>query len=415
MMRLRILLLLFSLCSWAVAQQNRIYDEHIRSLQVSINDDPLVPAIMAKGKGMHVNIGFDELSHDYHRYHYHIAHCQADWTESEEIFESDYLAGLNDQPIEDYENSFNTTQLYTHYSLTLPNENTQLLLSGNYRVTIYDDEDEDTPVLTAEFCIVEPKMNVGVQVSSNTDIDFNSHHQQVSYSVGYGSIKVIDPQRELHTVVMQNRRQDNRVIDLKPNVITATGIQFTYQKALIFPAGNEFHKLELLDVHRPGMGIDNIRWHEPYYHATVYADRRADNYDDTEDQNGAWLMRNTAQEGDDETTSEYLLFHFALESETPISAGDVYLCGQWTNGTWDPECLMEYNRDTHLYEATLYLKQGYYNYQYRVCTDENVPGSTRATDGDFYETENEYIVLVYHRPQGGRYDQLVGYSKVNSK
>ena len=390
------------------AQENRIFSEDIRSLQVSVDGNTLVPPIIVMGKHQHFSVEFDEMSHDYHRLVYHIEHCNADWTVTEGLFESDYLAGFNDQPIEDYENSFNTTQLYTHYRLRLPNPETQMRLSGNYRVTVFDDDDRDNPLLKAEFCIVEPTMSINSTVSGNTDIDFNQQHQQLTFGVSYGANCVVDPLRELHTVVMQNRRQDNRVVDLSPNIQKSTGIEFTHQRALIFPAGNEFHKFEILDINKPGLNVDNMRWYEPYHHATLFADRPARNYVYDEDQNGAFVMRNDNDDEDDATTSEYLWVHFILQTGQKLDGGDIYLYGQWANGPQDPQCRMEWNDETHQYEAAVYLKQGYYNYQY---LQENAP----SPDGNFFQTENEYIILVYHRPQGSRYDKLVGYQRIISK
>ncbi|MBQ8050775.1 MAG: DUF5103 domain-containing protein [Bacteroidaceae bacterium] len=394
---------IFCLCASAQAQEQRTFSQDIRSLQLLVNDNPLRAPILERGE--HVAIEFDELSHDYHRYVYHIQHCNADWTETEGLFESDFLAGFNDQPIEDYENSFNTTQLYTHYRLVLPNEETGLRLSGNYRVQIFEDDDREEPLLQAEFCIADPSMSIMAELSGNTDIDFNQSHQQLSYTISYGPHRVIDPMRELHTVVMQNRRQDTKVVGLRPNIQKSNGVEFTHRRELIFPAGNEFHKFEILDVQKPGMNVDYMRWYEPYYHATLYADTPARNYVYDEDQNGAFVMRNNDDEGDDVTTSEYLWVHFSLR--TPRLNGPLYLYGQWANGFPDERCLMTYDDEAKAYRASVYLKQGYYNYMY---LGEN--GTT--PDGNFYETENEYIILVYYRPQGGRYDQLVGYRVMKS-
>ena len=390
-------------CMTMQAQQQRIFSEDIRSLQVLIDDDPLRAPVMEKGE--HVVIEFDELSHDYHRYIYHILHCNADWTETEDLFESDFLTGFNDQPIEDYENSLNTTQLYTHYRLVFPNKETQLRVSGNYRVLIYEDEDRDEPLLQAEFCLAESTMNIIAELTTNTDIDFNQAHQQLSYSISYGANRVVDPMREIHTVVMQNRRQDTKVIDLPPNIQKSNGVEFTHRRELIFPAGNEFHKFEILDVQKPGLKVDNMRWYEPYYHATLYTDKPPRNYILEEDQNGAFVMRNDGDIGEDATTSEYLWVHFSLrmpKSDTPIR-----LYGQWTNGFPDEQYLMEYNEEAQEYQAAVYVKQGYYNYMYLGENGE-------APDGNFYETENEYMILVYYRPQGGRYDRLAGYRVMRS-
>ena len=396
------------------AQRSEIMDNKLHTLQVIVNNDPLLPPFMNLGGGNHVEVCFDEFSHEYHRYIYKVEHCNADWSPSTEIFESDYMDGFNDQPIEDYEKSFNTTVLYTHYSIRIPNENIALKLSGNYKVTVYNDEGDDPiPVLTACFSLIEPGVSIGATVSSNTDIDFNKSHQQLDLSINYGLTKVIDPHRELKTVVMQNRRTDNRATQLRPNVQTPNKIEFTHNRQLIFPAGNEYHKFELLDVHVPTLNVDKLQWFDPYYHATLYEEQTARNYLYDEDQNGAFIIRNS-DDMDIATTSDYIFTHFTLKSPR-LPGGEVYLNGGWTYNRFIPEYRMTYNTLKQAYEGTVLLKQGYYNYNFLLVPDGSDTGYTGPTDGDFYETENEYIILVYHRPSGGRYDKLVGYRCMNFK
>lgn len=414
MKKITALLSLLCCASVITAQRHEILDRQLHTLQVVVNDDPLLPPIMNLGGGNHLEIGFDEFSHEYHRYIYKVEHCNADWSPSTEIFESDYMNGFNGEPIEDYEKSFNTTVLYTHYSLRIPNENISLKLSGNYKLTVYNDEgDEPVPVLTACFSLVEPGVGIGATVSTNTDIDFNKSHQQVDFSVNYGLVKVIDPHRELKTVVMQNRRWDNCVVNPKPNIQAANKIEFTHNRQLIFPAGNEYHKFEILDVHIPTLNVDRMEWFDPYYHATLYPNQTARNYLYDEDQNGAFIIRNSDDE-DVATTCDYVFTHFTLKSPQ-LPGGEVYLNGEWTYNRFIPEYRMTYNRETQAYEATALLKQGYYNYNYLFVPNGETQGNSGRTDGNFYETENEYIILVYHRPNGGRYDKLVGYRRMNFK
>lgn len=414
MKKITALLSLLCCASAITAQRHEILDRQLHTLQVVVNDDPLLPPIMNLGGGNHLEIGFDEFSHEYHRYIYKVEHCNADWSPSTEIFESDYMNGFNGEPIEDYEKSFNTTVLYTHYSLRIPNENISLKLSGNYKLTVYNDEgDEPVPVLTACFSLVEPGVGIGATVSTNTDIDFNKSHQQVDFSVNYGLVKVIDPHRELKTVVMQNRRWDNCVVNPKPNIQAANKIEFTHNRQLIFPAGNEYHKFEILDVHIPTLNVDRMEWFDPYYHATLYPNQTSRNYLYDEDQNGAFIIRNSDDE-DVATTCDYVFTHFTLKSPQ-LPGGEVYLNGEWTYNRFIPEYRMTYNRETQAYEATALLKQGYYNYNYLFVPDGETQGNSGRTDGNFYETENEYIILVYHRPNGGRYDKLVGYRRMNFK
>ncbi len=409
MSRLFHLVCLLTLCSlYAGAQTHFSYHPEVRTVQVVVDSNPLLPPFLDKDKHQHVTISWDEMSHDYHRYIYHVEHCQYDWTPSDGIFESDYLSGLNDQPVEDYEKSFNTTQIYTHYQVRFPNPETGLLLSGNYRVIIYEDGgSKDEPVLEARFSVFERGTSIRTEVSSDTDIDFNKAHQQVSLYLNYGGLTVNDPHQELHPVVIQNQRWNNRVVDPKANIQNNNGIAFTHCRDLIFPAGNEFHKFEIIDVNRAAMGVDRMEWFDPYYHATLFPQSPGMNYRYDEDQNGVCVIR-SEDDTDVETTAEYVFVHFLLKSDR-LPGGDVYVEGQWTNGAFDPECRMKYDDINKCYEAVVLLKQGYYSYQF-VQED----GSTRRTMGDFYETENEYSTLLYYRAQGARTDRLVGYSRVNT-
>jgi len=407
---LSIVHLLIPFC--AFAQQNLIYDtENFHSLQLVVNDNELLAPVVELGKRWSIRIGFDEMSHDYRRFRYHIDHCEADWSVSEEIFESDFLNGLNDQIIEDYEKSFNTTQIYTHYCLALPNEDIHLLLSGNYRVTIYDEEDEDEePLLSSEFCVVDTKVNLSATVDSNTDIDFQQQHQQLSINLGYGSLRVTDPQRELKVFVTQNRRQD-LIVQVQPNMQNNAGLQFNHQRDLIFPGGNECHKFELLDVEHVNMGVDNIRWIDPYYHVTLYSEFPTRHYSLENDQNGAFVMR-TRDNEDNEITSEYAFVHFRLKTP-PLPGGSVYVHGNWANDWPSDEYKMKYNEEEEEYQVSVLLKQGYYDY--RFLQVENGVGISKNTDGNFFQTLNEYQILVYYKELGGRYDKLVGALRIENE
>ncbi|MGN0233578.1 MAG: DUF5103 domain-containing protein [Bacteroidaceae bacterium] len=396
--------------SKVVAQEQRVFDETVRTLQVCADGNPTLPPWLDRNKRQHVEVSWDQMSHEYQRYVYYVYHCDADWQVSDGIFESDWLAGSNGQPVEDYEKSFNTTQIYTHYSLTIPNKDVGVLLSGNYMVRVYRDDDtpeEDEPVLEARFCVYENSVSISQQVSSNTDIDFNDRHQQLTLHVGYGSLRVIDPLSEFRVMVLQNRRWDSIVTGLKPNERNAAGMDFTHNKQLIFPAGNEFHRFEILDVQRAAAGVDRMEWYDPFYHATLFSDRPARNYSFVEDQNGVRVVR-SPEDGNESTTAEYVVVHFLLGTPR-LSGGDIYVCGLWTGQSYNPECRMEYDEQSGQYHAAVMLKQGYYSYQYR-----QEDGSTRLTEGDFFETENEYTTMVYYRAQGARYDRLVGVSSVKT-
>ena len=330
----------------------QVIDSSIHTLQLYPQDAPLDLPIIKLHGDERLQLSFDDFSHEYHRYIYHVEHLDAGGNPSAEIFESDFLDGFNDMPIEDYEKSFNTTLLYTHYSLLLPNEDTRFKLSGNYSLTILnDDGDEPIPVAKTYFMVVEPGVNISQKVSSNTDIDFNASHQQLDIEVNYSTLNVMNPAGELQVKVMQNGRYDNAVHNLRPNQLTGKSMRFTHNKQLIFPAGNEYHKFELLDVHQPMLGIDRIEWHDPHYHATLYAHAPARNYIFDRDQDGAYVIRNSEHD-DVHITSNYVFVHFTFFS-AQLPGADVYIDGDLTRNTYTDENRMQYDALNKCYRGVL--------------------------------------------------------------
>ena len=396
----------------------------IHTLQTTVNDDWLHDDVITLGTDDWVTISFDHFTHDYHRFIYKIVHCNADWTPSD-LFEVDYMDGFNNQPIEDYENSLNTTMLYTHYRLNLPNDDIQFKVSGNYRVEIFLDENDDeneensefriqnsglTPVATACFRVVEPRMGLNVSVTTNTDIDTNLSHQQVAFTLNYTPGEVMDPATEIKPYVYQNNRTDNMVSLVKPTYVSPGRLEYRHNRALIFPAGNEYRRFEVINMHYATQGVDEISYFAPYYHATLLPDAPRRNYSYDEDHDGRYFIRyNMAQDTDIE--ADYLFVHFTLNMPRR-TGGNFYLTGEFTYNDFDPTCQATYNDDAQAYEATLLLKQGAYDFMYLWVPEGSTAGQTGPAEGNFYEAENEYQVYIYHRPFGGRYDRLVAAQQV---
>jgi len=156
MKRQLILCVFLIITLFAKAQKNEVFSPHIQSLQVKVNDNWLAPPIVNLDSEDILEISFDELSHEYHRFQYVISHCNSDWTPSG-LNEIDFLEGFNNSPIENYQNSINTTMMYTHYSISFPNEQVKLKASGNYIILIYNDDDDSKPVCKICFSVIEKK------------------------------------------------------------------------------------------------------------------------------------------------------------------------------------------------------------------------------------------------------------------
>lgn len=400
--------LLMMLSCTSFAQQHEIRSENIASLQVVSGTDWMGDAIIRLDSNDRLNISFDELSHQYRRYVYSLTHCDPNWYPTDGLFTSDYVSGYHeDITIDNYQESINTNQLYTHYTLKIPNSSCKPKISGNYRLDIIDDETKDT-VITTRFMVTENIATIGKNILTDTDVDVRNRHQQISLRVDYpASLKASNPREQFRVLVMQNHRSDNQVWCPPAPILRQGTMEWTHTKDLIFPAGNEYHKFEVLDVHRNSLGVDRIDWDGEWYNVHLYHDypRRAYVYD--EDADGAFYLRNSDNIEND-IASEYVKVNFYLD--TPRLDGDVYLDGKWTYNELSEKYLMQYDEENKWYHAEIPLKYGYYSYQYLNIQSDNVKSlsPTRDTEGDFYQTENRYLIMVYYRGNGDRYWRLVG-------
>ena len=393
---------LILLVSWMqMSKAQVIYSSDISTLTAMVNNRWQALPVMKLNSGDLLEIGFDQLSHEYHRYKYHIQHCEADFTPSEEVFESDFLDGFNDNYIEDYLESINTNQLYNHYSIKIPNDRCRLKMSGNYLLTVIDEDNNDECVLEVPFYVVEPLMTMGMDVFTNTDATINKHHQQVNLRLHYGDVRVTNHERQIYTVVRQNGlsiNNSNRQ-GINPNIVKDNGLEWIHNKELVFEAGNEYKKFEILDTDHPSMGVDRITWDGEHFNAWVFTDELQTNYLTDIDANGAFLIRNS-EYTEIENTCEYLLVHFTLKAPQNIPAPEID--GAWTTDADKTIYRMEWDEALKLWHACIPLKMGYYSYRYMIPSIKE----------NFFQTENTYQCFVYYKGTGERTWRLVGFNEV---
>ncbi len=387
------------------AQRNELLRNTLKTLVVSRNGEWNSIPYVSLGTSDCLHIAFDDLTQDFHRYRYRIEPMTWNWKPNLRLLTSEFLSrGIGDEAIEDFEESINTSVFYTHYSFKFPSENTRLKLSGNYRLVIYDsDEEEDVAIIP--FFVVEDGALISAKVNTDTDIDFNRKHQQLTMSIQpVPSLNVHNLDTEIHTTVMQNLSPFTSVYGPSPDVVTPNGVQWNHSKELIFKGGAEFNKIEMTTFKIGGMGVDNIKWYSPYYHATLTNDIPMANYVYDEDANGAFLVK-TIDKTDSDVEADYLFVHFTFNTGKRLD-GEVYIDGAFSNHSLTPDYVMDFNPTNLSYEATILMKQGYYNYQYVLKTDDTL--SLSETAGNFYQTENRYSILVYYSQRGSRYDRIIG-------
>ena len=368
--------------------------------------------VIELGSSDQIKISFDVMDATPGAYTYNITHCNADWTQSQ-LVQSEFMNGFQNRFVDDFAPSFNTTMNYVNYQLLIPNQDISLRVSGNYAVQIFP-ENSTTPILCACFSVVEKKSEMGMQVTPQTDRGMNNIFQQVNMTLTFDN-EVKNPMRDLQVFVRQNNRTDNQATLVKPLRIQRNQLVFEHVPALIFDAGNEYRAFEMTTRRTNGLNIESIQFYSPYFHVFLFPEiiRSGRPYFYFQDINGRVFIR-TLMGDDYDTMGDYYFVHFFLASAKSLPE-DVYILSEAFNNVLDDRSKMDYNPQEGGYEKTVLLKEGYYNYLYLTKKDIHSPGSTALTEGNFYQTENEYQVWVYFRRPGDRFDQLIGVQTVQFK
>lgn len=414
-LRCFILCMFFIVCGalQAMVPQNNVLRDDIRTLRTEIGGELSPMPVLQLHSQEQVVVSFDQLSHEGRRFFYRIQHCNFDWQPADGLFLNEFMESNQDEVwIDKGIESQNTTTLYTHYRFHFPSAEAKPLLSGNYLLTIYDDSSEN-PEAVAEVRLrmVEPLVSITGRVLTNTDIDWNAAHQQLEMEVKAERLAG-DLRSGIRTIVLQNGRSDNAAVAIPPTAQMGNSLLWKHAQGLIFEAGNEYRRFELLSVRTPGLRVQQLQWFPPYYHATLAEDEMRRSYLVQGDRNGTAVIRNT-DNGDANTESDYVLTHFTLEGEE-IPNASVFVNGQWSYGSLTPDYQLHYHAERRAYEGVVLLKQGYYNYIYLTRSQKTQNGSTAATEGNFYQTTNDYTILVYARLAADRYDRLVGVATLKS-
>ena len=386
---------------------SRPFIKELRSLKVTRNGIfDAAPMIEINGEDK-VQIDFDIIGDDEKWIGYRIYHLDHLWRKSN-ISQQEYFDGFDNNQLDFSENSFNTYVNYRHYSIEIPNENFNLTKSGNYVIEFFEVNEPETIIATACFSIYEQKVDISVNISGNTDIDYNKEHQQLTTVLNIKDNTITNPVTDLFIVVTQNGRRDMEKVITTPSRFSANKVYYEHNRDLIFPGGNNYRRFDISDSKYASMGVERIRYYEPLYYAFLFPDiKRFDqpfSYDSG--QKGKYIIRNVSAE-DNDVEADYFNVLFSFESTFPITAADLYISGEFTNDRFDESNKMDYNEELRRYEKDVLLKQGHYNYIY-VVKSGNKPATTALTEGNFFETPNSYTVKVFYRKPGERYDKLIG-------
>jgi Domain of unknown function (DUF5103) len=397
-----------------IRYEDYIYKKNIKTVQFRDESFELTQPILSLGSQEKLKLSFDDLDADLKNYSYTIIHCNANWQPSD-LMPNEYIDGFLDNSILDYRYSFNTLQKYTHYNAFFPNSSMRITKSGNYIVKVYVDSNPENIILTKRFVVFQSKIMIDSKVASSSIIEDRLFKHEIDFTIDHTGYPINNPFGDLQVVITQNSRWDNAKSNIKPVYVKDQQLVYDYDESNVFPGGNEFRILDLRSMRFHSDRISSIKTDSLGYHVQLYTDdkRTYKRYYSQSDMNGNFIIK--VQEGNNsEVEADYCYVTFFLPYDDPVTDGNLYVFGAYNGWKYNQENLLHYNEKRFGYECTLYLKQGYYNYEYVFLKDGATSADETVIEGMHAETEDDYTIYVYHRQPGTFYDQLIGVKRLNS-
>jgi len=424
-MKIRCLLLLLAgqllNTYYAAAQENAVSPDHIyfnniKSVKFHPPGDPLSLPVITRGAGEQLELSFDDMDNDTKNYYFSFVLCNADWSRAQ-VNTLDYLQGFSENRIQNYRFSSIALQKYTHYSVAVPAPNSVPKKAGNYLLMVYLDSDTTQLAFTRRMLVVDNKAGVSGFIQQPVSPKLFRTSQKVNFSINTGGLNINNPFDQIKVYILQNYRWDNAVHGMKPMFLRGNEIVYNTEVDCVFPAMKEWRWVDLRSFRLQTERVDRSDYRRNGTDIYVKPDPERGNsiYQYIKDINGRYQLA-TLDDYDPNFEGDYAAVHFSYPSKEPYAGYDMYIFGELTSYECNESNKMVYNPSTGAYEGTLFLKQGFYNYIYGLI-DKTVPNSkfnTEYTEGNYWEAENNYTILIYFRPLGGRSDELVGMATLNS-
>lgn len=394
---------------------NHTYQKNIKTVQLINKAAEMSSPMIRFNSDDQLRLSFDDLDGGFKTYTYTIVHCNADWKPSDLSY-NEYVNGFSENPLNDYHYSGGTTwQKYTHYQLFFPNENMVILKPGNYLLKVYQDNNADNLVLTRRFMVYDNRIYLAASFKTGGGLTDRLSRQGINFSIQYPGYDISNPY-DIKVMLMQNERWDNVLTNLKPVFLKDRELDYEFtDDQNEFNGGSEFRNFDMKSVIYHSGRMSNVTRENGLTHVYLTTDekRNRERYSFANDIDGRMLVK--IQEGtNSDIEADYCYVHFFLAYPDPEVEGNVYVLGGLTDWQCNANSKMTYNYTRKGYECTLFLKQGYYNYEYVLLSDGHDGADETLIEGSHYETENDYTIFVYYRTPATSYDQLIAVKRINT-
>lgn len=413
-----IALLFLSIPCFVLAQRepDQTFMKNIRTIKLFRFGDQSTYPIMELGTTQQLELHFDDMDADVKYYYYTLEMRNADWSPVQMGY-FDYIKGFTQQRINTYRVSSAMLTRYTHYTTSLPDRNMVPIKSGNYLLKVFLNGDTSQLAFTRRILVVENRMAVATQIQQPFNQQAFRTHHRLLVQVSTKGIDIRYPQQQVKLFALQNFRWDNALQNVPPTFLKQDMLSFVNEQEMLMPAMREWRWLNIRSFRLLGDRVTSQQNTNKIFEVTVNEDlsRVGTPYYFFRDYNGMFVTE-TVEKINPFWEVDYGTVNFSYKP----AAGqpyrkELYLFGEISNYGKDPAAKMVFNPEKQVYEGVMYLKQGYYDYMYGLYDPASKRFEMDATEGNVWETENTYLVLIYYRELGGRYDQLLGLQAVNSQ
>lgn len=196
----------------------------------------------------------------------------------------------------------------------------------------------------------------------------------------------------------------------QPSKISNSELSYTLPNSLDFKGNNEFLFVDLRSFRTGSNQVEKIvESPEQQFHLFSDEVRVGQKYASTFDENGNFFIRNLDY-NDDHLEGDYADVYFSLLANPDIK-GSIHVVGAFNNFAATDDNKMKYSPDKKRWEVALLLKQGLYDYDY-ILKKEDGKIETDSFSGSYFETGNDYQILVYYRRPGTYWDELIGFKEI---
>ena len=410
-----ILFIVLAFTSFSSAQVvERVYSDKIGTPQLYQYGDQQSFPVMTLNSDSRLQLEFDDFEGGVKNYYYTYVLCDYNW-KPVNISTLEYIKGFTQNRITTYRYSNYALTKYTHYQAILPERGSVPTKPGNYLLKVFLDGDTSQTAFTRQMVVLDVKSAVLGNVVQPAMAQYFTTHQRLNFSVLMNDNNAFSMAQQVRAVIIQNNRWDNAIRDIKPTFVRGRSLEFNMENTLMFPAGKEWRWLDLRSFRLLSDRVDSaaVNDNRTDLFLKIDGDRSGQRYVYFPDLDGSYRIT-TYETINPLWQADYATVHFKFDpgSRKPLAGKKLFLIGGFTDFLKSEKWEMKFDETTGLYTADAFLKQGYYNYSYEAVDEA---GRVQEFEGNYWETENTYTILVYYKSFTDRWDQLIGVGRVLSR